>query len=185
MLYSANEVRGLLRSIRSRKRSRTVEIGLIIALFVLPFFVGIYFFTRDPVKKSLNPVAKQITLDELEATLKRLEAGAFEHGFFGITSDGIDCLYFMRYEGGIAIDFEVTRAAQQPFAAEIEEFAKAEGFRMSETTYGNPGDHVGTEPAPVYRIEFDGSVTTASAIGREIMTLIFGRYDDNRFDVVP
>jgi hypothetical protein len=44
-----------------------------------------------------NPrIAKQITIDKLAEELTRLKDGKTEFDFFGITSNGTDCIYFIK-----------------------------------------------------------------------------------------
>ncbi|GLB53949.1 hypothetical protein NBRC110019_29900 [Neptunitalea chrysea] len=60
-----------------------------------------------------------------------------EYDFFGITSDGIDCIYFADNNGKTNIEFEVITNGQKPYVEKISSFAKKNNYNLIKTTYGN------------------------------------------------
>jgi len=82
-----------------------MKTGIIIGILVV---IGIiYFISRN--KNGNNPiiqVAKQIQLTELESVMTQLLDGKMEYDFFGITSDGIDCIYFADNNGKLELIYK-------------------------------------------------------------------------------
>ncbi|MBK8557185.1 MAG: hypothetical protein IPL65_16095 [Lewinellaceae bacterium] len=51
--------------------------------------------------------AEQIKIADLKSVLARLQNRQLEFDFFGITSNGVDCIYFVSDKNEYAIEFEV------------------------------------------------------------------------------
>jgi hypothetical protein len=130
-------------------------------------------------------IPRQIKLNELESTLQQLLDKKLEYDFFGITSNGIDCIYFVIDEGKINIDFEIMIDEQKPFVDKIRKFALDNGFRIVETTYGNKPQYKNVKTAPVYKIEINADKNIALEIGEKIMTSVFNCNESTIFEVVP
>lgn len=133
----------------------------------------------------LVQVAKQIQLAELESVTTQLLDGKLEYDFFGITSDGIDCIYFADNNGKINIEFEVMTNDQKPYVEKISSFAKKNNYNLIKTTYGNKPYYSELKEAPVYKLELNADKQKATEIGTEIMTKIFNKNGATKFDVVP
>jgi hypothetical protein len=163
---------------------KTVQIGVIIGIFVV---IGIiYFISRNKNgTNSIIQVAKQIQLAELESVMTQLLDGKMEYGFFGITSDGIDCIYFADNNGKINIEFEVMTNDQKPYVEKITNFANRNNYNLIKTTYGNKPHYSELKEAPVYKLELNADKHKATEIGKEIMTKIFNNNGTTKFDVVP
>jgi hypothetical protein len=159
--------------------------GLIIIGVVI--VIGIIFFVSKSSgnKKPLIQVARQIKLDQLETVMEQLISKNLEYDFFGITSNGIDCIYFVDNSGKLNIEFEVMVNEQKPFVDKIKEFAETSGYKVIKTTYGNKPRYDDLKEAPVYKIEINADTKTATEIGTRIMTEIFKCDMTTKFDVVP
>jgi hypothetical protein len=130
-------------------------------------------------------IARQIKLDGLGLTLQQLLDKKLEYDFFGITSNGIDCVYFVDDKGKINIDFEVMMEGQKPFVDKLRKFASDNGFKVMDTTYGNKPQYKEVKNAPVYKIEINADINTAVEIGEKIMTSVFNCNESTIFEVVP
>jgi hypothetical protein len=161
-----------------------MKTGIIIGILVV---IGIiYFISRN--KNENNPiiqVAKQIQLSELESVMTQLLYGKLEYDFFGITSDGVDCIYFANNNGKINIEFEVMTNDQKPYVEKITSFANRNNYNLIKTTYGNKPHYSELKEAPVYKLELNADKHKATKIGTEIMTKIFNKNGMTKFDVVP
>lgn len=136
-------------------------------------------------KKPKVQVARQIKLDQLESIMEHLISKELEYDFFGITSKGTDCIYFADNNGKINIEFEVMANEQKPYVDKIKNFAQSNGFQIVKTTYGNKPQYEDLKEAPVYKLDINADLKTASDIGKQIMTEIFGNDMSTSFDIVP
>lgn len=139
-------------------------------------------------KKASEPriqVAPQITLERLGRVMNQLVEGNMEHDFFGITSDGSDCIYFMLEAGKINIDFEVMLKEQQPYVDKLLGYAEAKGIPTSKLSYGNRPNYPELAEAPVFRLTLNATSDQATKIGSDIMKSVFGKNGQEKFDVVP
>ena len=161
-----------------------MKTGIIIGIFVV---IGIIFYISKN-KNGNNPiiqVAKQIQLAELESVMAQLLDGKLEYKFFGITSDGIDCIYFADDNGKINIEFEVMTNEQKTYVEKITSFANKNNYNLIKTTYGNKPHYSELKEAPVYKLELNADKHKATEIGMEIMKTIFNKNGMTKFDVVP
>lgn len=158
--------------------------GIIIGIVSI---IGIVYF----ISKKSNPskpfiqFAKQIQLKQLNSVMTELIEGNLEYEFFGITSNGIDCIYFVDNNGKINIEFEVMTNEQKPYVEKLTNFAKNNRYPISKMTYGNQPQYQELKEAPVYKIELNANKEKATEIGRDIMENIFGNNELTKFDVVP
>jgi len=161
-----------------------MKTGIIIGILVV---IGIIFFVvkNKNGNKQIIQVAKQIQLDELESVMTQLLNKKLEYDFFGITSNGIDCIYFVDNNGKINIEFEVMANDQKPYVEKISSYAKKNNYNLIKTTYGNKPHYSELKEAPVYKLELNADKQKATEIGTEIMTKIFNKNGTTKFDVVP
>lgn len=146
----------------------------------------IYFISKNKSGNNQNlKVAKQIQLNELESVMNQLLNGQLEFEFFGITSDGIDCIYFANSNGMINIEFEVMTNDQKPYVEKITSFANKNNYNLVKMTYGNKPHYSDLKEAPVYKLELNADKYKATEIGKEIMNKIFNKNGTTKFDVVP
>ncbi len=101
-----------------------------------------------------------------------------EFDFVGITSNGIDCIYFMDESTRLNIHFEALTSRQLPFIEKLEDFARANNLKTEITTYNNRPEYASHEPAPVLQIELNASVEQASTWGEKIQREVFGNNGD-------
>lgn len=161
-------------------KSMLIVIGTVILIGVV-----FYISKSSGNSKPLIQIAKQIKLSQLESVLEQLENNNLEYDFFGITSNGIDCIYFVDNNGKINIEFEVMTNEQKPFIDKLKGFAKLNGFKVSMTTYGNKPMYNDLKEAPVLKIETNSSTKSANEVGKQIITEIFNRDATTLFNVVP
>jgi hypothetical protein len=130
-------------------------------------------------------VAKQITIDKLPEELIRLKDGKTEFDFFGITSNGTDCIYFIKDGGKFQIEFEAMIKPQVQYIDILKQFAIDNSFKITETTYGNQPQYESNETAPVLRINTNSDLTKTAEIGKIIEQTIFSNNNTTLYDVVP
>ncbi|WP_143068781.1 hypothetical protein [Kaistella treverensis] len=128
--------------------------------------------------------AKQIEISQLAEELKLLEQNKTEFDFIGITSNGIDCIYFMKDAGKFQIDFEAMTDQQIPYIDKLETFATQNGFATQMTTYGNKPQYNAKE-APVLKIITNSNLEETAKIGQKIQREIFENKTETKFEVVP
>src|SRR5690606_18278410 len=116
----------------------TEKMRFIITMGILSGILSL-FGCEQKSDKSENFIqrAKQIEISQLAEELKLLEQNKTEFDFIGITSNGIDCIYFMKDAGKFQIDFEAMTDQQIPYIDKLETFATQNGFATQMTTYGN------------------------------------------------
>lgn len=161
-----------------------MKTGIIIGILAV---IGIiYFISKSKSGNNLNiQVAKQIQFEELESVMTQLLNGKLEYDFFGITSDGIDCIYFADNNGKINIEFEVMTNDQKFYAEKITSFAKKNNYNLIKTTYGNKPHYSELKEAPVYKLKLNADKHKATEIGIEVMKNIFNKNGMTKFDIVP
>ena len=158
-----------------------MKTSLIIVGILIVTAVGFIIYKKKP----LIQITKQINLDQLESVMYQLLDKKLEYDFFGITSNGIDCIYFLENKGQINIEFEVMIEEQKPYVEKIKKFASENGHHITETTYGNKPHYTDLSEAPVYRFETYFDLKIASQTGKKIMTSIFNCNETTMFDIVP
>jgi hypothetical protein len=134
---------------------------------------------------NVMPRAEQIKISDLKSVLTRLRNGQLEFDFFGIHSNGIDCIYFVPDSNQYAIEFEVMADDQKPWLEKLRTFAQQNGYRTLMTTYNNEPHYKSAEPAPVLRIETKSNLDQTAIIGQNIMTQVFRNSEKTTYEVVP
>ncbi|MBD5199730.1 MAG: hypothetical protein HDS83_05000 [Bacteroidales bacterium] len=130
--------------------------------------------------------AEQITIDKLPSVLQRLKDGQMEFDFFGICSHPVACIYFMQENGKFYIDYEAIGANQLPYLDKISQYAKEQGYRIVDTTYGNtPIDFSQPSQAPVLSLRIDTDIDSIAKVGAQLMQTIFNNNDSTLYDIVP
>lgn len=156
---------------------------LIIFLIAIGF---ILFIKRSRKKKNkYSQETRQINLNELQSVINDLLENKLEYDFFGISSDGIDCIYFSNNKGKINIEFEVMTNEQKPYVEKFESFAKKNNYQITKTTYGVKPNYPELNEAPLYRIEMNADRWKATELGIEIMKTIFEKNETTNFTILP
>lgn len=168
---------------RQRDSILVVTIGLIIALFSCGQTEN---HPKEQTKNfNIMPRAEQIKISDLKSVLTRLQNRQLEFEFFGIHSNGIDCIYFVPDTNNYAIEFEVMNDDQKPWLDKLKTFAQQYGYRTLITTYNNQPHYKSTDPAPVLRIETKSNISETVNIGQNIMSQVFGNNEQTVYEVVP
>ncbi len=128
--------------------------------------------------------AKQIEIAQLGGELKLLEKNKTEFDFIGITSNGIDCIYFVKDSGKFQIEFEAMTNQQIPYIDKLKTFATQNGFEIKMTTYGNKPQYDAKE-APVLKIITNSNLEKTAEIGQKIQKDIFNNQAETKYDVIP
>lgn len=129
--------------------------------------------------------ASAITIGKLSDELERLQEGKTEFDFFGITSNGIDCIYFVRDGENFQIEFEAMSENQVPYIEKLKEFASLNSLTTSMTTYGNKPHYFSDVDAPVIRLETNSDTEKTVEFARSIQNNLFGNGDATEYDIVP
>ncbi|MGI6342302.1 MAG: hypothetical protein ACOXZ9_04920 [Bacteroidales bacterium] len=133
---------------------------------------------------NIIPQAEQIEIAQLIDELKLLEQNKTEYNFIGITSNGIDCIYFVKENGKFQIEFEAMTETQIPYIDKLKSFASQNGYEIQMTSYGNKPNYNASE-APVLVIVTNSNLEKTAEIGQKIQKEIFKNYADTKYDVVP
>jgi hypothetical protein len=166
-------------------------IGLLASIFQITFLLAIiscgHVNHNERQAKNISPMPsiEQIEIAELKSYLMRLQSRQLEFDFFGITSNGIDCIYFVPDENKYVIEFEVMTETQKPWLDSLIAFAQRNQFRSVITTYNNKPYYKSNESAPVLRIETKSDLDQTATIGRNIMNEVFRNDDQTVYEVVP
>ena len=114
-----------------------------------------------------------VAYQDTKSLLQKLENGKMPYNFFGLTSNGIDCLYFAYENGKFILEYEVMVEPQKKVASNFISWAKKSGFDVIATTYGNQPEYQSSSPAPVYRIILDKAVDSAYTEGLSFFSDVF------------
>lgn len=128
--------------------------------------------------------AKKIEIVELISELKLLEQNKTEFNFIGITSNGIDCIYFVKDSDKFQIEFEAIVENQIPYIEKLKIFAVQNDYEIQMTTYGNKSQYNSLE-APVLKILTNSNIEKISEIGEKIQKDIFKNQRFTKYEVVP
>ncbi|CAK3709745.1 conserved exported hypothetical protein [Vibrio crassostreae] len=130
--------------------------------------------------------ANQFVLyQDIKPILQKLKNSQLEYNFFGLTSNGIDCLYFAFESGKFLLEYEVMVEPQKEVANSFKSWAKKAGFSVITTTYDNQPKYSSTKPAPVYRVVLSSNLGEAYEQGLSFYTNVFGYDQSKPFEVVP
>ncbi|PKG42515.1 hypothetical protein [Psychroflexus sp. MES1-P1E] len=157
----------------------------IITMGILSGFLSL-FGCRNRTDNTENVVqrAKQIEIAQLNGELTLLEQNKTEFDFIGITSNGIDCIYFVKENGKFQIEFEAMTENQIPYMDKLKSFANQNGYETQMTTYGNRPNYDAKE-APVLKIITNSNLEKTTEIGQKIQKDIFNNRAETKYDVVP
>ena len=132
------------------------------------------------------PMARQIKIRQLPDVLADVRNKKSEFNFAGITSNGIDCVYFMPNDDDRwDVDFEAMAANQVPFLEKLRQFAERRGYKTNYTTYGNMPNFKSDRPATVLHIGCNLDLTKVASFGESIETEVFENNTGTTYDVVP
>ncbi|MBP1672768.1 MAG: hypothetical protein H6Q25_583 [Bacteroidetes bacterium] len=130
-------------------------------------------------------MAERIKINGLHNALMKLQNGNTEYPFIGITSNGIDCIYFVFENGKFNIEFEAMVEEQIPFVDKLKNFANTNNFKWAMTTYNNKPQYKSEKSAPVLRIETNSTLDDITRIGEKIQIELFKNNNETLFDIVP
>jgi len=130
-------------------------------------------------------MAAQTKISGLENTLHRLQNGELEYEFFGLTSTGTDCLYFVYENKVFNLEYEVMTESQKQYFEQLKKYCNENNIRVVETTYQNQPQYSDTRFAPVLRLEINGTLEQADKLGQTLMSKIFNNDSNTNYDIIP
>ena len=130
-------------------------------------------------------IAERTKISGLENTLNRLQNRELEYEFFGLTSNGTDCLYFVYENKVFNLEYEVITESQKQYFEQLKKYCNENNIRIVETTYQNQPQYSDTRFAPVLRLEINGTLEQADKLGQTLMSKIFKNDSDTNYDIVP
>jgi hypothetical protein len=139
----------------------------------------------SPRATPIIQMAQKIKIGELKKKLTQLKNHETEYDFFGITSNGVDCIYFVLDGEKFNLEFEAMVSDQKAYIKKLQEWSDSNHFKSTMTTYNNEPKYPSNEPAPVIHIETHCSLEEAAKIGRQIESEIFGNSDTTAYEIVP
>ncbi|WP_156896965.1 hypothetical protein [Ferrimonas kyonanensis] len=126
-----------------------------------------------------------VSYQDTKPVLKKLSLGQMPYEFFGLTSNGVDCVYFVFENGIYSLEFEVMVEPQKHVAEKFKEWASINGLHVSQTTYGNQPQYTSTSTAPVYRVILGGNLEETYRFGLSFYHFAFGYEESKLFELVP
>lgn len=128
---------------------------------------------------------ERIKIGGLEEELTEVFNGEDEYEFIGITSNGVDCLYFPYKDGKFNIDFEMLSGEQRVYLSKMKAFVKAKGLNYSMTTYRSKDYYKVDLAKNVIRIEANTDLKGIAKLGAEIESEVFHNNAKTVYDVIP
>ena len=130
-------------------------------------------------------MAKQTKISGLKNTLERLKKGELEYDFFGLTSNGTDCLYFVYENNEFNIEYEVMTESQKQYFHQLKQYCHKNSIRVVETTYQNQPQYNDSKYAPVLRLEINATLQQTEELGRILLSNIFNNDVNTLYEIVP
>ena len=130
-------------------------------------------------------VARQVKITELTNLLSQLENKQLQYDFFGITSNGTDCIYFVPNTKHFDLEFEVMTEQQKIYLKKLRAYANNHHWKTTDTTYGNVPKYQSQNPAMVLHIHTNANKNEIGEIGKQMMADIFFNTNSTIYDVVP
>tara|TARA_B110000037_G_scaffold200714_1_gene241495 strand:+ start:167 stop:664 length:498 start_codon:yes stop_codon:yes gene_type:complete len=164
---------------------KNVLLVFVISIFI---FLILSYFLKDKKVSNENDstiIASQIKFEELGGVIDNSIGNKLEYDFFGITSNGIDCIYFVMDGPVINIDFEIMIEEQLQYIERFKYYANRNDYQLKEITYGNKPKYGDSKEAPVYKMIINGDKTSAEEIGIEIQKEVFKNDNSTNFEIVP
>ncbi|WP_146185939.1 hypothetical protein [Flavobacterium album] len=156
----------------------------IIRMGILSGFLSLFGCTNNASLTDSSIRAKQIVITELNGQLKLLDQHKTEFDLIGITSNGIDCIYFVKDSNKFQIEFEAMGNDQIQFIDKLKAFASQNGYATQMKTYGNKPQYDAPE-APVLKILTNSDIEETAVIAQKIQRDVFGNNEETKYDVVP
>lgn len=135
--------------------------------------------------KDILEMTEHIKIDGLKDELIGVFSGNDVYEFIGISSNGVDCLYFPYKNGKFNIEFEILSAEQKPYGEKLKAFAKSKGLKVIMTSYRRKEYYKTEDAKNVIHIEANTDINTISLLAKEIETKVFGNDKEVVYDVVP
>jgi hypothetical protein len=158
----------------------------ILAILIVVTFVGCtQTRTKENSQEQNKATARQVKITGLPNLLSQLQNKQLQYDFFGITSNGVDCIYFVPAINHFDLEFEVMTEEQKPYLNKLRLYAEGHHWKTKDTTYGNTPKYQSTSPAPVLHMYTNASKNDIGVIGKQLMTDIFYNSESTTYDVVP
>ena len=161
---------------------------LMLCIFSVFVMINCSNVENKPVSNNNNQniiMAKKIKIDSLKNELTKLQNHQTEFDFIGITSNGIDCIYFVSNKENFDIEFEAVTVAQIPFIEKLKTYANENNYKNTITTYNNKPEYQSDKPAPVLHIETNLTINQVTEIARKIQSEVFKNNNETIYEVVP
>ncbi len=139
----------------------------------------------EKTKKKLKFIAKEMKIEELGYELSLFAQNKTEFDIIGITSNGIDCIYFIKNTTNFDIEFEAIAAEQIPFITKLAQFGKENQYSTLIHSYGNKPHYKSDKHAPVIKIVTNSDIKNTVEIATKIQSEIFENNNETRYNVVP
>jgi len=154
--------------------ARLLAVGLV--LFLL------YLSNRRAQK--LKKKLAQLTFKDFHLFFENFVKNKLKTNFIGLTSNNIDCLYFVTRKDSINVEFEVLQKIQIPLAKKLVALAKEKGFKVGRISYKNKMKDDEQKDALVYQIYCKLNAKEASVFAKEIYTTVFNDTATTPFTMV-
>jgi hypothetical protein len=143
---------------------------------------------QQPEKGTLQQhylIPQKIKIDGLKNVLLALKNEQTKYSFIGITSNGIDCIYFVYEDDLFDVEFEAMGSEQLPYIEIMKKFAMTNKFAFQIKTYNNKPQYISDIPAPVIRIVTKFSLDKMVEFGEKIQKEVFKNDRSTVYEIVP
>ena len=159
---------------------RLVILARLLTVIAVLFLLYISNRKAQKLKKKLA----QLTFKDFNLFFENFVKNKLKANFIGLTSNNIDCLYFVTRKNYVNVEFEVLQKAQIPLAKKLVAFAKKKGFKVGKISYKNKMNDDVQKDAPVYQIYCKLNAKEASVFAKEIYTTVFNDTENTPFTMV-
>ena len=130
-------------------------------------------------------LTEQIKIADLKIWLKKLQDGTTKFDFFGITSNKVDCISFIRSNDTFVIDYEIMNEEQKPYLQRMKEFGEKNKYEVVIATNNNTPNYQSDSPAPLLRLKTYTSLEKTAEIAELIESSIFNNTSETIYTIIP
>jgi hypothetical protein len=130
-------------------------------------------------------LTEQIKMADLKIWLKKLQDKTTKWDYFGITSNKVDCIYFIKAEDTFVIDYEIMNEEQKPYLQKMKEFGEKNKYEVVIATNNNTPNYESDAPAPLLRLKTHTSLEKTAEIASMIESSIFNNTSETVYTIIP
>lgn len=158
-----------------------ITIFTIFSLAIL-LLVLLFLFRKKSLQKKNETF---ILVHEIEPYIEHLIQGRYKDNFFGITSNGADCIYVVLKRKHLHIEYEILDEDQLNYIPALHDFAESKSLELIKTSFQNTLENSNIKNAPVYVLRLEIIPTLTAKIIGEMMAVVFRNKPNLKYQIVP